>query len=83
MELKDLRNFSNHVSFPTHISSHSLDLVLAPIESDYVEHVEPLPIDNDISDHALIIFSLGIAKPQAVRKSISFRSYRNVNTDHF
>lgn len=81
MELLDLRNFCNHVSFPTHISGHSLDLVLAPIESDYVEHVEPLPIDKDISDHALIVFSLGIAKPQAVRKSIAFRSYRNVNTE--
>ena len=81
MELLDLRNFSNHVSFPTHISGHSLDLVLAPTESDYVEHVEPLPIDNDISDHAMIVFSLGIAKPQAIRKSITFRSYRNMNTE--
>ena len=67
--------------FPTHLSGHTLDLILAPAGSEYVKHVEALPIDSDMSDHALILFSLEVMRPHAVKKTITFRSYRNVDNN--
>ena len=46
-----------------------------------MRHVEALPIDSDMSDHALILFSLEVMRPHAVRKTITFRSYRNVDNN--
>ena len=46
-----------------------------------MKHVEALPIDSDMSDHALILFSLEVMRPHAVRKTITFRSYRNVDNN--
>ena len=69
------------MSFPTHLSGHTFDLILVPAGSTYVKHVEALPIDSDMSDHALILFSLEVMRPHAVRKTITFRSYRNVDNN--
>ena len=81
VELLDLSNFENFVSFPTYLSGHTLDLILAPAGSKYVKHVEALPIDSDMSDHALILFSLEVMRSHAVKKTITFRSYRNVGNN--
>ena len=48
---------------------------------DCVVDVEVMPIDSLISDHALITFGLQMARPKAVKKSITFRNYRNVDQD--
>ena len=79
VELLNLGNFDNFVSFPTHLSGHTLDLILAPSGCDYVKQVEPLPIDSNLSDHALIFFDLELRRPQAIKKSITFRRYHNVD----
>ena len=52
--------------------------ILSPAGSEYVKYVEALPIDGDMSDHALILFSLEVMRPHAVKKTITFRSYRSV-----
>ena len=56
-------------------------MILAPAGSEYVKHVEALPIDSDMSDHALILFSLEVMRPHAVKKTITFLSYRNVDNN--
>ena len=81
LELVEINNFSNHVYFPTHLSGHTLDLVMSPAGTSFVKDIEALPIDNTISDHAPLTFTLEIAKPKAVKKAITFRSYRNINQD--
>ena len=69
------------MSFPTQLSGHTLNLILAPARSEYVKHVEALPIDGDMSEHALILFNLEVMRPHAVKKTITFRSYRNVDNN--
>ena len=69
------------MSFPTHLSVHTRALILAPAGSEYVKHVEALPIDSDMSDHALILFSLEVMRPRAVKKTVTFRSYHNVDNN--
>ena len=79
MRLLDTNNLSNHVSMPTHISGHILDLVLSPVGADLVDCVEVSPIDHKISDHALVTFRLAMIRPTTHSKMITFRSYRGVN----
>ena len=79
LDLLDLNNMSNSVSVPTHLSGHTLDLVLTTANSDCVSLVEAVPIDSSISDHALVTFVLGVARPPTYSKSITFRSYCTLN----
>ena len=81
LELLDINNFHNYISSPTHMLGHTLDLVLSPVGMDCVVDVEVMPIDSLISDHALITFGLQMARPKAVKKSITFRNYRNVGQE--
>ena len=81
VELLDLSNFEHFVCFLTHLSGHTRYLILAPAGSEYVKHVKALPIDSDMSDHALILFSLEVMRPHAVKKTITFHSYRSVDNN--
>ena len=73
--LLNANNIKNFVMMPTHVSGHTLDLVLAPTESDFVGGIEISPIDSDISDHALLTFTLCFSRPPTYRKTITFRNY--------
>ena len=79
VELLDLNNLYNHVLVPTHISGHTLDLVLTPTCSDYVRNVELVPIDCTVSDHGLILFDVDVDRPPSYTKLITFRNYKNIN----
>ena len=79
MSLLDVNNTSNHVHVPTHISGHTLDLVLTPVGIDIVDRVEVSPIDYKISDHALVTFELKVVGPTTYSRKITFRSYRDLN----
>ena len=81
VELLDLNNIVNHVSSPTHVHGHTLDLVLTPQTADLVSSLEVMPIDCTTSDHALIHFCLNVAKPSSYTKSIVFHRYHNLNCD--
>ena len=75
LELIDQNNFCNLVNSPTHVSGHTLDLVMAPADSEYIGDLELIPIDPCISDHALIIFSSQHHKPPSYKKLITFTKY--------
>ena len=79
MRLLDTNNMANHVLAPTHISGHTLDLILAPVGVDFIHHVEVSPIDHKISDHALVTFELKVIRPSTYSKKITFRNYRGLN----
>ena len=66
---------------PTHVSGHTLDLVLVPTESDFVRGIEISPIDSDISDHALLTFTLCFSRPPTYRKTITFRNYSGLDAN--
>ena len=78
-ELIDLNNFTNHVLCPTHISGHTLDLVLSPLDSDFVRGVDVVPVASIISDHDLVTFDLPCPRPQSHHKIITFRNYGEVD----
>ena len=79
--LLNVSNVKNFVMMPTHVSGHTLDLVLVPTESDFVGGIEISLIDSDISDHALLTFTLCFSKPPTYRKTITFRNYSGLDAN--
>lgn len=81
LELVDMYSFSNLVVDPTHVSGHTLDLVLSESESNLVNNVEVFPIDRSVSDHDIISFGVNVPKPLSYTKKITFRKYCNFNQE--
>lgn len=79
LELTDQNNFVNHVSHPTHILGHTLDLVFSPVGCGGVLDVDVENADPNTSDHALITFSFDFPKPLTHEKVIRFRNYKNAD----
>ena len=75
IRLLDVNNFVNHVLAPTHVSGHTLDLVLSVTDSTDVEDLEILPVESSISDHSLVLFCSNFPKVDTFRKTITFRKY--------
>ncbi|XP_041484024.1 uncharacterized protein LOC121430719 [Lytechinus variegatus] len=76
-DLLDLFNLQNHVTFPTHLSGHTLDLVISDAGDHIVSGLEKhshLP-----SDHAAVICTLRLGRPQEVRKHLLSRNMKNIN----
>lgn len=83
IRLLDVNNLVNNVLHPTHISSHVLDLVLTPTDSDDVSGLEVVPMDMTISDHSLVRFRLYFPKIETYIKTISFRRYSMPDEGHY
>jgi len=81
LELIDLNNLHNLVKSPTHISGHILDLIITSIDSDLVNHIEVVPVDSSISDHALLVFTINFLRPSTYTKTITMRNYRNIDEE--
>ena len=79
LELVDVNNFVNHIALPTHASGHTLDLVLSPVGSSYVKDVDVCPTATRVADHASIPFRLEFPPPPSYIKTITYRSYCNIN----
>ena len=77
--LLDINNIANSVVGPTHVSGHTLDLVLSPTTSDFVREVDVYPVDLRLSDHFLVVFALVHPKVPSISKEVRFRNYRNVD----
>ena len=73
-----LKNYSlkNHISSPTHISGHTLDLVISHKNLELVKNVR---VDQEalISDHKSIYFNINISMKYKVYKTIHFRKKKS------
>ena len=77
----DSAGLSQHVSGPTHIKGHTLDLILSRTTDHFVSNVSStfyLP-----SDHAAILSSLCIARPEPVKMEITTRKLHKIDINAF
>lgn len=79
LELLERYNCSNHVSGPTHIAGHTLDLLITDSSTSCLSPVTVFPIDINLSDHAIISFALNLPKVSSLKRVIEFRNYSNIN----
>ena len=73
-------NLTQRVYGSTHRGGHTLDLILTRATESTASNVRCS--DPGISDHKVIVCSLHVGKPPAVRKLVSVRNYKLINVDN-
>ncbi|CAB4005804.1 Hypothetical predicted protein [Paramuricea clavata] len=77
LDLLDSFGLKQNVMQPTHISGHTLDLLITRISEDIIK--DPPVVDRFISDHASILCNLQQAKPALTIVSRTYRKIKSVN----
>lgn len=78
-----------HVTDPTHFRGHILDVVITRDTGSTVSNIQvsdPGLSDNSgkvSRDHFAVTFNAVAAKPAPIRKTVSFRKLRSIDTDSF
>ena len=78
LDLLASMGLKQHVNVPTHVSGHTLDLMIKR-EHDLV--ISCVPVPTDISNHASVLCSLNSANPDCVTKIIRYRRLRAIDFD--
>ena len=74
-------NLKQHVSFSTHSSGHTLDLLITPDDCSYVTSISP---SDFISDHCALIATLKFQKEQHhTHQHIKYRQYKKIDFTRF
>ena len=74
-------NLQQHVTAPTHVKGHTLDLIITRDTSDIISPIQYHP--PVMSDHNPLLFHLLSPKPPPVKKTISFRKIKNIDIEKF
>ena len=74
-------DLQQHVKFPTHISGHTLDLVITRNCDNTILH--GLKQGDLISDHNMITFLINTEKPEIQRKVVSYRKIKDIDMNIF
>lgn len=85
LDLLDCHGINNLIHSPTHISGHTLDLLLIPSNSSD-DNLTAIPItvfpnNHNISDHNLITFSIPHTRPGIRSRTITFRNYKSFDAE--
>ena len=78
--MKDNFNLIQHELNPTHTSGH--DYIISPLSGKLVIP-DTIEVSELISDHAAIICSINLSKPNTIRKAITYRQLKKINMDIF
>ena len=74
-------NLEQHVSEPTHVKGHTLDLVISRKGESHLGEMLVSPVLP--SDHFVISFTLDMPKPCLERKEIVYRKWKSINFKDF
>ena len=72
---------TQHVTFPTHIKGHTVDLVLSR-QCDTVQPTKPRRGDL-ISDHYTVLCNLTSSKPETLKRNLAYRNLKSINIEQF
>ena len=77
LEMFDLRQ---HVTEPTHMG-HTIDVIISPNEEKYINNV--VVRHTDLSHHHLIDFEASVSAVSNLSKTITYRPWRDIDTEQF
>ena len=80
MQLLDSFGLIQHVSGPTHVEGHTLDLVISRPLDDIINHVE---VGSLFADHHALLCMLNLTKPSHEKSLITFRRLKSINMHDF
>ena len=73
-------NLRNNITFQTHISGHTLDLIIDDQTEPLVKCVKR---GHTFADHSLVQATIGIQKHIPLDKSVTYRKFKNINELQF
>ena len=79
-DLLDSLNLRNNITFQTHISGHTLDLIIDDQTESLVKCVKK---GHTFADHSLVQATIGIEKHISLDKSVTYRKFKNINESEF
>ena len=81
-EILDIFNMKQHITVPTHIRGHTLDIVITHNESPTIINIH---VDNvEISDHYLVKFDImNVVPNRKEMKEIHFRNFKRIDNIKF
>ncbi|XP_072016909.1 uncharacterized protein [Amphiura filiformis] len=69
--------FQQHVTEPTHISGHILDLVISRPDDNLIHSCR---VQNNIrSDHFMVNFLINQRKPSLTKKTVTYRNFKSID----
>ena len=72
---------TQHVTVPTHISSHTLDLIISRYNR---EHLLSYPVaDYMVSDHMFVCYKVNMPRPPLETRTISYRKLKQIDNSAF
>ena len=79
LEILDTFSLHQHVTFPTHIYGHLLDLFIA---RSNCKHVKAVSSSDGVSDHLTVLIGLWLqTKPSPEKANITFRPIHDIDLD--
>ena len=80
-DILDSLGLIQHVTCPTHISGHTLDLIITRNEDNII--VSPPVCDMFLSDHSTLLCDVAFEKAPPVRNTIQFRRLKHIDLEIF
>lgn len=83
IDILESLDLKQHVTEPTHVSGHTLDLVItrADATDSFVHNISVIEQLN--SDHKVICFNVNFVKPSNVKKTFKTRKLKNFDFEKF
>ena len=81
LDLLESVGLQQHVTQPTHIHGHVLDLIITR-RSDHTLRAPPI-VDRFVSDHASLLCKLLPSKPPVTVRVITFRKHKSIDMESF
>ena len=80
-DLLDCASLDQHVNKSTHRRGHTLDLIITRMSDSITSNID---IDTSLaSDHAVILCTIAISRPPAIKHRFSFRKSGDIDIDAF
>ena len=81
LELCSAFDLAQHVSFPTHIKGHIVDLIFSRL-SDTVKPAQARKGELR-SDHYMLCCNLTISRPLSIKREIAYRNLKSIDIEQF
>ena len=83
--LTEFLSLCQHISFPTHSSGNTLDMIFTPLSSPLVRCINPNSFQKIelLTDHFIIEFSINLKFSNIKRKRITYRDFKSIDLPRF
>ena len=83
--LTESLSLCQHISFPTHSSGNTLDIIFTPLSSPLIRCINPNSFQKIelLTDHFIIEFSINLKFTNIKRKRITYRDVKSIDLPRF